>query len=45
MEVVLRTVNHLMASRIKEKDNIPEIYKVFENPDWAEIVKEITKLL
>lgn len=44
MEVVLRTVNELMAGRVKEEGNIPEIYKVFENPDWSEIVKEIAKL-
>lgn len=45
MEVVLRTVNELMASRVKEKGNIQEIYKVLENPDWQEIVKEISKLV
>lgn len=41
MEVVLRTINELMASKVK---NLPEIYNVFENPDWSEILKEITKL-
>lgn len=45
MEVVLRTVNELMAGKVKEKGNIPEIYKVFENPDWSEIVKEIARLV
>ncbi len=44
MEVVLRTVNELMAGKAKQKGNIPEIYKWFENPDWSEIVKEISKL-
>lgn len=42
MEVVLRTINELMASRVKET---PEIYKIFENPDWSEIVKEIARLV
>ncbi|PIQ92865.1 MAG: hypothetical protein COV69_00915 [Parcubacteria group bacterium CG11_big_fil_rev_8_21_14_0_20_39_14] len=45
MEVVLRTVNELMAGRVKEAGNIPEIYKVFENPDWSEITKEIARLI
>lgn len=45
MEVVLRTANELMAGKVKEKGNIPEIYKVFENPDWSEIVKEIARLV
>ncbi|MBU4298871.1 hypothetical protein KJ636_02415 [Patescibacteria group bacterium] len=44
MEVVLRTVNELMAGRVKKQGNIPEIYQVFENPNWSEIVKEIAKL-
>ena len=44
VQIVLRTVNELMAGKIKEKDNISEIYKNFENPEWNEIVKEITKL-
>lgn len=45
MEVVLRMRNELMAGRVKEKGNIAEIYKSFENPDWPEIVKEIAKLV
>jgi len=43
-QVVLRTINELMAGKVKEKDNISEIYRVFENPDWAEVVKEIVRL-
>ena len=39
--VVLRMVNELMAGKIEE---LSEIYKVFENPNWEEIVKEICKL-
>lgn len=45
VEVVLRNVNELMAGKVKEKGNISEIYKVFENPDWSEIVKEINRLV
>ncbi len=41
MEVVLRTTNELMVGRVK---NLSEIYRVFENPNWKEIVKEISKL-
>jgi hypothetical protein len=52
-EVVLRTINELMAGRAEEKrwllrffkkGNIQEIYKIFENPDWPEVVKEIVRL-
>lgn len=43
-QVVLRTVNELMAGKVKKKGNIQEIYRVFENPDWTEIVKEIVRL-
>ena len=41
VEVVLRMVNELMAGKVKE---LPEIYKVFENPNWGEVIKEICKL-
>lgn len=41
MEVVLRTINELMAGKVK---TFPEIYEVFTNPDWSEIVREITRL-
>ena len=53
MEVVLRTVNELMAGRAEEKGfllkwfnkgDINKIYQTFENPDWKEIIKEITRL-
>ncbi len=44
MEVVLRTVNELMAGKVKEKGNFPEIYEVFRNPNWPEIIQEIAKL-
>ncbi len=43
-EVTLRTINELMAGKVKEKGNIEEIYEIFDNPDWTEIVKEIAKL-
>jgi hypothetical protein len=43
-QVVLRTINELMAGKVKEKGNISEIYRVFENPDWGEVVKEIVRL-
>jgi hypothetical protein len=42
MEVVLRTVNELMAGRV---ENLPQIYEVFRNPNWPEIIKEITRLV
>jgi hypothetical protein len=42
MEVVLRTVNELMAGKV---ENLPEIYEVFRNPNWQEIIKEITRLV
>jgi hypothetical protein len=42
MEVVLRTINELMAGRVEKLEGI---YKVFENPDWSEIIKEITRLV
>lgn len=42
MEVVLRCVNELMAGKV---ENLPEIYKVFENPNWPEIIKEISRLV
>jgi hypothetical protein len=41
MEVVLRTINELMVGSV---NNLSEIYKVFENPNWSEIVKEISRL-
>ena len=53
MEVVLRTINELMAGHADEKGlfSIPDsekqggnIYQIFENPDWKEIVEEITRL-
>jgi hypothetical protein len=42
MEVVLRTINELMTGKV---ENLPEIYEVFRNPNWEEIIKEITKLV
>jgi hypothetical protein len=45
MEVVLRTINELMAGRLKVRGNIEEIYEVFRNPNWPEIIKEIAKLV
>jgi len=52
MEVVLRTVNELMTDRINTgwlldffKRRLPQIYKVFENPNWTEIIKEIFRLV
>lgn len=42
MEVVLRTIHHLFEGKIKE---VPEIYKVFKNPNKKEIIREITKLV
>jgi hypothetical protein len=42
MEVVLRAVNELMAGRV---ENLPQIYEVFRNPNWPEIIKEITRLV
>jgi len=42
MEVVLRTVNELMAGRV---ENLPQIYEVFRNPNWPEIIKEIVRLV
>jgi len=42
MIVVLRTINELMAGRVS---NLPAIYEVFRNPNWAEIVKEIARLV
>jgi hypothetical protein len=42
MEVVLRTINELMAGKVRD---LPEIYEVFRNPNWSEIVKEITRLV
>ena len=45
VEVVLRSINELMAGRVKREGNIREIYKVFKNPDWREALKEITRLV
>jgi len=42
MEVVLRTINELMAGKV---ENLPQIYEVFRKPNWAEIIKEITRLV
>jgi hypothetical protein len=42
MEVVLRTINELMAGKV---ENLPQIYEVFRNPNWEEIIKEIVKLV
>jgi len=42
IEVVLRTINELMAGKVK---NLPQIYEVFRNPNWQEIIKEITRLV
>lgn len=42
MMVVLRTINELMAGKV---ENLPQIYEVFQNPNWSEIVKEIVKLV
>jgi hypothetical protein len=42
MEVVLRTVNELMAGKAR---NLPQIYEVFRNPNWGEIIKEIARLV
>ncbi len=44
MLIVLRTINELMAGKVEEKSNVEEIYDVFDNPNWTEIVKEIAKL-
>ena len=41
MEVVLRTINELMAGKV---ENLPEIYKVFENPNWEEVIREIVRI-
>lgn len=42
MIIVLRTINELMAGKV---ENLPQIYEVFKNPDWTEVVKEIVKLI
>jgi len=42
MEVVLRTINELMAGKV---ENLPQIYEVFCSPNWEEIIKEIVKLV
>jgi hypothetical protein len=42
MEVVLRTINELMAGRV---ESLPEIYEVFRNPNWPEVIKEIARLV
>jgi len=42
MEVVLRTINELMAGKV---ESLPEIYEVFRNPNWSEIIKEIARLV
>jgi hypothetical protein len=42
MEVVLRTINELMAGKVEK---LPEIYEVFRNPNWPEIIKEIARLV
>jgi len=44
MEVVLRTINELMAGRVEE-GQIEQIYDVFRKPNWQEAVKEIAKLV
>lgn len=31
-----------MAGKV---ENLPQIYEVFQNPNWSEIVKEIVKLV
>jgi len=41
MEVVLRTVNELMAEKSK---NLTDIYHILEQPDWELITKEIFRL-
>ena len=41
VEITLRMINELMAGKVKK---LPELYEVFENPNWEEIVKEICKL-
>ncbi len=43
--IVLRTINELMAGRTEEKGNLDEIYTVFKDPNWTEVVKEIAKLI
>ena len=42
MEVVLRTINELMAGKV---ESLHEIYEVFRNPNWPEVIKEITRLV
>jgi hypothetical protein len=42
MEVVLRTINELMAGKV---ESLPEIYEVFRNPNWPEVIKEIVRLV
>ncbi len=42
MEIVLRHPHILMAGRVKDLD---EIYGLFDDPDWSEIVKEIARLV
>lgn len=42
MLVVLRTINELWAGKV---ENLEQIYKVFENPDWSETLKEIVRLI
>jgi hypothetical protein len=42
MEVVLRTINELMAGNVED---IPQIYRVFLNPNWSKIIKEIVRLV
>ena len=44
VEIALRTINELMVGKVKEKGKIEEIYDVFDNPNWTEVVKEIAKL-
>lgn len=45
MEVVLRSLNELMASHVKKNENVDEIMDILKNPNWGEVIKEITKLV
>jgi len=43
MEVVLSTVNELMAGH-EDVEELKDIYEVFADTDWSEVIKEIARL-
>jgi hypothetical protein len=45
MLVVLRCINELMAGKVGKEEDLSEIYKVFQKPNWVEVTKEIFKLV